>query len=123
MINIMIALTVHHVALIPLNILHIDNSIYMYLPPEFCSMHTILVVYFGTVLMFLFAAEAIHLFLKIVLVFSEIICKPLCKSMLAFLVSECIDSRNYDGDIAIQRTENTQQPIIMRTSFMSCNHN
>ena len=72
MINIMIALTAHLVALIPLNILHIDNSIYMYLPPEFCSMHTILVVYFGTVLMFLFAAEAIHLFLKIVLVFSEI---------------------------------------------------
>ena len=72
MINIMIALTAHLVALIPLNILNLNNSIYMYLPPEFCSMHIILIAYFGTVLMFLLAAEAIHLFVKIVLVFTEI---------------------------------------------------
>ena len=72
MINITVALTAHHVALIPLNILNHDNRIYLQLPPEFCALHTILIIYFGTVLMFLFAAESINLYFKIVTIFSGI---------------------------------------------------
>ena len=67
--NITIALMGHHATLLPQKIILVSTS---QLPAEICSLYTTLIVYFGTVLMFLFAAEAVNMFLSIVIVFTKI---------------------------------------------------
>ena len=64
--NITIALMGHHATLLPQKIILVSTS---QLPAEICSY---MIVYFGTVLMFLFAAEAVNMFLSIVIVFTKI---------------------------------------------------
>ena len=69
-INTALALLGHHATLLPQKIIGVSTN--RSLPAEVCSLYTSLTVYFGTVLMFLFAAEAVNMFLSIVIVFTKI---------------------------------------------------
>ena len=67
--NIAVALLGHHVTLLPQKIFSFAVKT---IPPAVCTLDAILIIYFGTVLMLLFAAEAVNLFVGIVLVFTKI---------------------------------------------------
>ena len=69
MLNITVALLGHHLTLLPQKIYGLAVEA---IPPAVCTLDAILIIYFGTVLMFLFAAEAVNLFVGIVLVFTKI---------------------------------------------------
>ena len=75
MINIAVALLAHQVILL----VYISDILSdseqrneKYIVFVFRSLQYTFLFYFGTVLMFLFAAEAVNLFVRIVLIFSEI---------------------------------------------------
>ena len=67
--NIAVALLGHHLTLLPQKIYFLAVKA---IPPAVCTLDAILIIYFGTVLMLLFAAEAVNLFVGIVLVFTKI---------------------------------------------------
>ena len=68
-INIAVALLSHHIVLL------INRSLsftVVFEDRNLVALNYTLLAYFGTVLMFLFAAESVNLFVKMTLVFSEI---------------------------------------------------
>ena len=68
--NIAVALLGHHFSFVPMKVYYI---VYNRLEPvPLCIVGSALYGYFGTVLVFLFAAEAVHMYAKIVLVFDDI---------------------------------------------------
>ena len=72
-INIAVALLIHHVTLAPYSVASLNSALSQTLyTANICSVYTGLYAYFATVLMFLFAAEAVNMFVIIVLIFSEI---------------------------------------------------
>ena len=72
-VNIAVALLSHHMTLVINGIFSYDEvDLFNQLPVVLVALYFTLFGYFGTVLMFLFAAEAVNLFVRIVLVFSEI---------------------------------------------------
>ena len=71
-INMAAALLVHHITLLLYHDRKGTYDRYTALPAVVCSIHATLFIYSITVLMLLFAAEAVNLFMRIVLVFSEI---------------------------------------------------
>lgn len=74
MINITAALLAHHTMLLIDSLLSIDDRINVlrYLPVVLQALYVVCFGYFATVVMLLFAAEAVNLFVRIVWVFSEI---------------------------------------------------
>ena len=71
-INMTVALLIHHTTLLLYHDREGTYDRYQRMPAEICSVHAALFSYSVNVLMFLFAAEAVNLFLKIVMVFSTI---------------------------------------------------
>ena len=88
MINITVALLVHHVLQLVRDTLYyafIFRIIINYKHAAvLLSLYYILFSYFGTVLMLLFAAEAVNLFVEIVLVFSKIKCYVIKATLTAW---------------------------------------
>ena len=72
-INITVVLLAHHTMLFADAIFTYDAvNLLKYLPTMLTTFYVVSYGYFATVLMLLFAAETVNLFMKIVLVFSEI---------------------------------------------------
>ena len=81
-INIAVALMLHQLSLTPANILNTASTEDE--PVALCFWNAVLSSYFGSVLVFLFAAEAVNMFFKIVLVFKKIHYYVLKASLVAW---------------------------------------
>ena len=82
-ISIAVALMCHQLSLLPANIIS-TASITEDEPVALCFWNAVLSSYFGSVLVFLFAAEAVNMFFKIVLVFKKIHYYVLKASLVAW---------------------------------------